>query len=101
MSLAAESDTQITSPTCRTIHSSLAKSVAPHHSSIEKLDSWTELTDHNNVKIEEDVYNQDTGTWETAAAKATQYVFNGQDIIAALEQEADVGYIKEKANLQT
>lgn len=72
-----------------------------HHSPIEKLDSWTELTDHNIMKIEEEIFNKDSGTWETAAVKATQYVFNGQAIITALEKEVDVGYIKEKAKLQT
>lgn len=72
-----------------------------HSSSIEKLGSWTELTDHNIMKIDEEIFNNDSGTWETAEVKATQYVFNGQAIITALEQEVDVGYIKEKAKLQT
>lgn len=72
-----------------------------HHSPIEKLDSWTELTDHNIMKIEEEIFNKDSGTRETAAVKATQYVFNGQAIITALEKEVDVGYIKEKPKLQT
>lgn len=54
-------------------------------SAMEKLGSWTEVTDRHILMVEEEVWNEKEKVYESRNRRGIQYAFNGPDIQLDLE----------------